>query len=64
MDRNHDKEKSIILGSFPDKKSAIEKRAELRNEYRSANTSPLITRKKWDPNLEIIVKPSSFRTTL
>lgn len=51
---------NILLGSFPDKKTAQLKRAEISAQYRSANNHEVISRKSWDPKFDLIVKPSSL----
>lgn len=50
----------IKLGTYPNRKSAEIKRRELHQEYKSANQHEVLSRKSWDPKLDIVIKPSSL----
>ena len=56
---------SICIGTFPDKKSALDKKKQIKAEYSggtltSANERNALARGDWDLGQEIIVKPSSL----
>lgn len=56
---------SICIGTFPDRKSAVEKKKQLKAEFSgsfltSASEREALGRGDWDVNQEILVKPSSL----
>jgi hypothetical protein len=51
---------TVIVGQFPDRRSALGRRREMLKEYDSANTCNVLSRERWDPNMELIVKPSAL----